>query len=377
MMSNNKQRNAVRARKPAPLLSLQKKKRPSFAKKLRKAARPVMKKLFQSEDVENFFTGSLHPFAPGLLHISNTADSQPSHPYTSTTRSLRTLESGEYLIIGISPCLAGNMPSLLSWVGTSAQLTDTFGGSVSAGSHETSSWNSPYNLADFDIGKEGSISGRLVSAGVEVKYAGTEYNRGGNVYFVEDDDHRNMVNGTTTFSEIVDLVTARQTVRRGTFNECATYQFPVGPVNNQEDTFASDSAWPVTAYYPYAPGQNTVNGVVVGSPIAFIVVKPAGPAIIDLTCIAHYEFIGKASVPLYRTVYAHPEETFMAKSAIREAKQQHHKSPTTHLLQLGTKLLGTELKKRAAGNKGDFLASALKDTETVAKVGMTLAGLFI
>jgi len=185
-----------------------------------------------------------------------------------------------------------------------------------------------------------------------------------------------MVENATTFQSILDNVTARQTVRRCTFNENAIHQFALGPVNNMEDTFLNDGSTQ-GAYYPYSSGVNTHVGTTIGSPVAFIIIKPAAAATIDITCIAHYEFVGKASAPLYRSVYAHPEETFMAKSAIREAKQQHHKSPGTHLLQLGTRLLGEEMKRRSAGNKGGLLSTALRDAGTVSKVGMTLAGLFI
>jgi len=351
------------------------KKRASVMKAIRKTSIRGTS-LFTHPEVEKFFVAQLDPFAPNLEGVGNTTTSQPAHAFTGVIRGVYSLAANDTLFIGISPCLANNLPSLFSWNGSSAQSnTDTFSSSVSAGEHTNSSCNSPYSYSDFLADGPGDLSGRIISAGIELEYAGIENNRGGNVYFLEDDDHRPVaITGSETISGLVGSILGRQTTKKTTFNVSPKHKFAVGPVNSNEHEFTQN---PVNNAYKYAPSNFSYGSATYGSPVAWVIFVAPAACVINYTYIQHYQFIGAASVPMYQTIYGHPEETETALTAARNAKQSQHKAPLTPLLNLGVAALKAELVKRKTMSTGTFLKDAISAADIVGKVTGTLAGLLL
>jgi len=282
-------------------------------------------------------------------------------------------DANQEIFLSIMPCLANNLPFIQAWVGTTTQAsTDLLGGSVSAGEHTTYSANAPYayDVLDGVPATANDVSGRIISCGLEVSFAGTEYNRGGTIYFLEDEQHGQLAGATSTLRAAIDNVTSRQNVRRSTFNQMACHRYTVGPIDDDEHNFTDN----LNEVYPYASSTSVFNSVSLGDPIAFVYIKPAGVITLNFKLTVHYEYIGKPSQALYRSVYAHPEETQMAISAVAEAKRTHHLAPEMSLLHLGIRTLKSEMSRRKSG-KGGFLKDALSAASTVGKVGITLAGL--
>lgn len=342
-------------------------------KRVTKQATKAAKSLFTNSEVEKFFVSQLDAFAPNLAGVSNTTQCRPCHPYTSHSLFSLSADASQEVLISIMPCLGNNLPFIQAWVGTSTQAaTDTVGGSVSAGEHTSYSANAPYafDVIDGQPATANDVSGRIVSCGLEVNYAGTEYNRGGTIYFLEDEQHGQLTSGTTTVRTAIDNVTGRQNVRRSTFNQMACHRYTVGPIDDDEHNFTDNQ----NEVYPYAASNSTYNSVSLGDPVAFVYIKPAGALTLNFKLTVHYEFIGKPSQALYRSVYAHPEETQMAISAVAEAKRTHHLAPEMSLLHLGIRTLKSEMANRKSG-KGGFLKEALAAASTVGKVGISLAGL--
>lgn len=53
--------------------------------------------------------------------------------------------------------------------------------------------NSPYTLADFDVADDTCLSARVVSAGIRIRFVGTELNKGGRVYGLDSEGHFSLI----------------------------------------------------------------------------------------------------------------------------------------------------------------------------------------
>lgn len=63
-------------------------------------------------------------------------------------------------------------------------------------------FNSPFTVTNFDVNNVGAVEWRPVSLGIRVRYSGTELNRGGTIFLIEEPDHQEFIaEDTTTISK--------------------------------------------------------------------------------------------------------------------------------------------------------------------------------
>lgn len=206
----------------------------------------------------------------------------------------------------LCPCLANNLPAVFY---TTAAYTLSTISPLSANSTLNtgviaSNMSSPFTRAQLAITSGSStVSGRMVSMGIRVRYTGTTMKESGAYYCYVTPDHSNVLaNGISTpgdlgfFSETV--------VHNITREPCELSVYSVDAAETQYSSQASEGT--TQLYYPYSGHNTTFNGgftytdtsVLVGSPCAVVAFtgEPGNTFLVEF--IQHHEFTGPSAYPL-------------------------------------------------------------------------------
>lgn len=206
----------------------------------------------------------------------------------------------------VSPCLANNLPALF-YTNSSyalATISPLSANSTLQTGIVASNMSSPFTRAQLAITNGSStVSGRMVSMGLRVRYTGTTMNESGAYYCYVTPDHSNVLaNGISSPSDLGFF--SETVVNNVTREPCELSIYSIDSAETQYSSQASEGTSQL--YYPYSGHNTTFNGaftytdtsVLVGSPCAIIAVTGVAGSTFVMEIIQHHEFTGPSAYPL-------------------------------------------------------------------------------
>lgn len=222
-----------------------------------------------------------------------------------SARTFGTLAVGTSIgFIAVSPCVAADQPSC--WYSTGAYISDTMTiepYSLSPGIisiPQTTLVNNGNLFTDGGAVTPSTLTARVVSVGLRIRYSGTELNRGGTIYGLVTPDHGN-INGAGvsfmgSFKECIKVPVGRQwTELVVSAVDPDETVYPDGSTLISLGSAGSGAAEAIRMLYPYSQGASiTASAVAVGAPVAAFIVTGHPGNHFEFELITHLELIGRS-----------------------------------------------------------------------------------
>jgi len=228
----------------------------------------------------------------------------PSQKVKVHLRGTFALGTSGYGYITFSPCIASNLPSLTV---TNTNSAGTAGSAFNAYTNLTTvNFNRlPFDTTDL-LAK--TVQGRVVAAGVRVRYAGTEDSRSGIYLSIEEQDHNTLV--SEAFNTLYTYSNVRSSRPAGDGNWDASVSYS-GPTSPQMVEFDTDS-YPISS-----PAADSVPFVIACQG------KASDP--MEYEAVVHVEYIG-SKVPGKTQSHA---DTVAYSKVLESAKEISAREPLT------------------------------------------------
>lgn len=285
----------------------------------------------------------------------------PSQKVRSTGATTFTLAAGSQCILVMSPNPSNDRVSVWGYHGTPGDLgAGTIGAPGANVSLVSVSTPSPYTAATL-AGRD--FSWKHVSSHLRLKYEGSELNRSGRVYILQDPSlgfwkFNESANGTTPgwssgtiIGSIGYSATNTSTVRKCTFNQASVIDVVhASNADNVADYYAAESAnspffWPDgAATYVVAPlTEGKSNAVInVGATAIVFTNTSTAPCTYELEVTSTFEYRSARDIDyLHTTLPSHPQEHSQMMSLKHAALARHHQQPHLSLGKLVKSIAGS------------------------------------
>lgn len=257
----------------------------------------------QDECAKSYFQSLLDPYdsPPGCLPIFPALPSLKGKCWVKGTMSSGI---GSTAFISVHPQIANdttiaNSRSVI-WSNSNwapARSPTIAERTLSTAGIDTANFNSPFTYSQFNTGS-GAVEWRPVSIGVRVRYSGTELNRGGTIYAIEEPDHMDLNN-----EGVAGLMAYPKCYRAHVTREWTTC--------NWLPKRATEVEYTALSYY-----KN------LSFPLMIMIVAPtADPASYDFEVVMNYEAIGY-QVPTRTMSYAADETVKSGLAALNSGPVQ-------------------------------------------------------
>lgn len=222
----------------------------------------------------------------------------------ASVRTVGQMNTGHNIgFLAISPTVCNNQPFV--WYTDS----DHTGGTVNVepyslapGTHAVNQSGAQFTSAEYvdgTINNPSSITSRIVSVGIRIRYTGTELNKGGLVYCLVSPDHGNL-----NFSDITALNAYKECIKVPVSRKWT--EIVISAVDPDETVYPDASDWLATGssgasnleylkmLYPFSQGACcTASAPAVGAPVALIVTTGLRHNTFEWEVITHMEHVGK------------------------------------------------------------------------------------
>lgn len=265
--------------------------------------------------------------------------SRPSYKVRGFTRGILNLSGTSGVgFIALSPALCNDFAQIWytdsNFTGTAITATMT----ATPGVNPAGIANLPFSraqLTTLDANNNAAVQGRIVSAGIAIKYIGTELNRGGRIICYSDPGHGS-INGATSAS-LGSKLEAEFSTPGPQRSKC---WIVANAIDSTELSYAdSDTSDPgaeatIKLVYPFSQGEplsNTAGDLNYGQPIMGAVITGVKGDAYEFEVILHVEYIGAAAQSQLTPNMSDPDGLALVQTAIGRSREERVANPTMSL----------------------------------------------
>ncbi len=317
----------------------------------KRARRPIRDKVVRVSKeipaIAHHYVAALNPFSVKVPRgPSHCAPGMPSQKLTSKARVSFVVPTGQVALVMCSPCVVNNPNSC-----SAAVLVNTFAGLNAALNAQTVAPTylataTPYNSTTLI---NNQYFWRSVASGVKIRYTGTELQRGGRLYALQDPNTTLAPawGSSTNAQTLASAVIAANNVVVGNWSEKIEYEFSMfGAMQSNDAYYSSASSVPNAGFWPVSAGNNGdyVDGASIklaagsdrylGQPVLYFYLQnTTGTASLEfeIETIEHWEFANEATLgslhtPSYGSRATHDAITHLQHSAALQRTSSPKKS---------------------------------------------------